>query len=232
MRPPPREFPSRPDTTRAITNRMLTRRGVLALPAFAAAAAETGATRAQSLASELRSAQKIPGLAAAVWKGGSIAWSWALGQADLENAVDVSAKTRFRIGSLSKLLTAAAAMRLHERGALDLDAPIQQYVPSFPQKDGRVTPRLLLGHLAGIPHYGANDYINRQRYTKVADTLKTFQDAPLLHAPGSKYFYSSYGFNLLGAALESAASLDFLSVIRRDVTEPAAMPSTVADELD
>jgi CubicO group peptidase (beta-lactamase class C family) len=202
------------------------------LPALAAAAPQSATDRARSIASELQASVRTPGFAAAIWKGGAIAWSFAGGKADLENAADVSPRTRFRIGSLSKLLTAAAAVRLADRGALDLDAPIQQYVPSFPQKEGKITARLLLGHLAGIKHYGNADYINRQRYTKVVDTLKPIQDAPLLHAPGSKYFYSSYGFNLLGAALETAASQDFLAVIRREVSEPAGMASTVADEND
>jgi serine beta-lactamase-like protein LACTB len=83
-------------------------------------------------------------MSAAVWKNGAIVWSESLGQADLEDGAPVSSRTRFRIGSLSKLLTTAAAARLYEQGLLDLDAPIQQYVPAFPAKSEKITARLLL----------------------------------------------------------------------------------------
>jgi len=211
----------------------LSRRTILGLPGFAGllqAAAESPAERAKQMVMSLRSAQKAPGMAAAVWKQGSFVWSGAFGEADLEDAAAVSTKTRFRIGSLSKLLTTAAAARLYDRGLLDLDAPVQQYLPSFPVKSGRITARLLLGHLAGVRHYGRSEYLNRQHYDSVAETLKTIEDAPLLHEPGTKYFYSSYGFNLLGAMLEKAGSLDFRQLIRREVCDPLRLASTTADD--
>jgi len=213
----------------------LSRRTILSLPGFAGllqAAAAPPAERAKQMVSMLRSAQKAPGMAAAVWKQGSLVWSGAFGQADLEDGAAVSTKTRFRIGSLSKLLTTAAAARLYDRGLLDLDAPVQRYLPSFPLKSGKITVRLLLGHLAGVRHYGRSEYLNQQHYDSIAETLKTIEDAPVLHEPGTKYFYSSYGFNLLGAILEEAGSLDFRQLIRREVCDPLRLGSTTADEND
>lgn len=205
---------------------------LLALPAATSlfSASESSASRAQRFCEKLRSAEKAPALCAAVWKAGSIVWSRAVGESDLEDGAPATPQTLFRIGSVSKLLTAAAAARLFERGALDLDAPIQRYVPSFPEKSGQITPRLLLGHLSGVRHYSAGEYLNSKRYTSVGDTLAAIRDAPLLHAPGSKYSYSSYGFNLLGAALERAASQDFASLIRRDVLQPLGMQRTIPDD--
>ena len=161
-----------------------------------------------------------------------MAWSGCAGESDLENRSLVSAKARFRIGSVSKLITAAMAMRLYDRAALDLDAPVQKYLPSFPDKGAPITARLLLGHLGGIRHYGPNEYINRQRYTSIADTLKIVRDEPLSHPPRTRYLYSSYGFNLLGAVIEAASGADFASTIQKHVCEPVGMNSTTIDEND
>ena len=84
------------------------------------------------------------------------AGSWdveGFGWADLEQRVPVTPLTRFRIGSVSKPLTAAALGLLVERGELDLDAPVQEYVPDFPTKRWPITTRQVAGHVAGIRHY-------------------------------------------------------------------------------
>src|SRR5437879_5162876 len=102
---------------------LLSRRAVLSIPALASlsSAADSPADRAHRMLSDLRTAQRVPGMSAAVWKGGSVVWSESLGESDLENGARASSGTRFRIGSLSKLFTAAAAVRLNQAGQLDLD---------------------------------------------------------------------------------------------------------------
>ncbi|CAJ1056707.1 serine beta-lactamase-like protein LACTB%2C mitochondrial isoform X2 [Xyrichtys novacula] len=99
-----------------------------------------------------------PGLVVGVSVDGAQVWSEGIGYADLENRVPCNPETMMRIASISKPLTSAAAARLREEGKLDLDVPVQQYVPEFPQKqfDGQdvtITPRMLLSHLSGIRHY-------------------------------------------------------------------------------
>ena len=193
-------------------------------------AADSATSRARGMIEDVRASQRVLGISAGVWKHGAVVWSESLGQSDLEDGAPVSLRTRFRIGSLSKLLTSAAAARLYEQGLLDLDAPIQQYVPDFPSKTGKITARLLLGHLSGLRHYGPTEYLNNKRYASITETLRTIQDEPLLQPPGTKYSYSSYGFNLLGAALEGAASQEFLLLIQRQVCEPLHIESTTADD--
>src|SRR5207244_3135366 len=78
--------------------------------------------------------QHIPGLSVAVAVGGRIRWSAGFGLADLEQAVPARPATIYRLASISKPITAVAILQQAERGALDLDAPIQRYVPSFPEK--------------------------------------------------------------------------------------------------
>ena len=98
-------------------------------------------------------APAVPGLSVAVGVDGAIVWSEGFGYADLAAKKPVTRDTRFRIGSISKSIAAAGLMLLVERGQLDLDAPVQKYVPDFPvKKEGVITTRLLAGHLAGIRH--------------------------------------------------------------------------------
>ncbi|XP_026167890.1 serine beta-lactamase-like protein LACTB, mitochondrial isoform X2 [Mastacembelus armatus] len=99
-----------------------------------------------------------PGLVVGVSVDGAQVWTEGIGYADLENRVPCGPETVMRIASISKPLTSAAAARLCEEGKLDLDVPVQKYVPEFPQKqfDGQdviITPRLILSHLSGIRHY-------------------------------------------------------------------------------
>ncbi|XP_060743151.1 serine beta-lactamase-like protein LACTB, mitochondrial isoform X1 [Tachysurus vachellii] len=99
-----------------------------------------------------------PGLVIGVSVDGTQVWSEGIGYADLENRVPCDGSTVMRIASISKSLTAAAVARVWENGKLDLDAPVQKYVPEFPEKqfegkDITITPRLLLSHLSGIRHY-------------------------------------------------------------------------------
>uniref|UniRef100_A0A8D3B1U2 Lactamase, beta n=1 Tax=Scophthalmus maximus TaxID=52904 RepID=A0A8D3B1U2_SCOMX len=99
-----------------------------------------------------------PGLVVGVSVDGAQVWCEGIGFADLENRVPCSADTVMRIASISKPLTSAAAARLCEEGKLDLEVPVQNYVPDFPQKqfdgeDVTITPRMILSHLSGIRHY-------------------------------------------------------------------------------
>jgi serine beta-lactamase-like protein LACTB len=174
----------------------------------------------------------IPGMSVAVLVDGVIAWSEGFGYADLEHRVPVTPLTRMRIGSVSKPVTAAAIGKLVEQGRLDLDVPIQRYVPSFPEKRWPITTRQLAGHLAGIRHYRGNEFYSRDRYETVLDGLKIFADDSLLFEPGTAYHYSSYGWNLISAVIEGAAGEDFLSYMRREVFEPLGLRSIVAEHTD
>jgi CubicO group peptidase (beta-lactamase class C family) len=173
-----------------------------------------------------------PGMAVAVAVDGKLVWAEGFGFADLEQCVPASPKTKFRIGSTSKPLTAAAAMLLYEQGRLDLDSPIQRYVPAFPDKGYVITTRQLLGHLGGIRGYtvaDGNDE-NRDAYHSVTESLKRFKDDPLIAPPGTKWKYSAYGYVLISAAIEGASGQDFLSFMHDRVFLPLGMYDTAADE--
>ena len=175
-----------------------------------------------------------PGMSVAVAVDGKVVWAEGFGLADLEQCVPATPKTKFRIGSTSKPLTSAGAALLYEQKRLDLDAPIQRYVPSFPDKGYVITTRQLLGHLAGIRHYNAadGDKENLDTYHSVIESLKRFKDDPLVAPPGTKWRYSTYGYVLASAAIEGASGQDFLSFMHDKLFLPLGMQDTVADEND
>lgn len=185
--------------------------------------------QARTVAKELL-ARGIPGLSLAVAVDGKVVYSEGFGYADLEERVPAWATTKFRIGSVSKPLTSAALMLLVEQGKVDLDAPVQKYVPTFPEKNGKITARLLAGHLAGIRHYQGDEFLIAKHYDNVVEGLKVFQNDPLVAPPGTMFSYSSYGYNLLSAAIQGAAGEDFLTYMHEHVFEPLGLRSTIEDQ--
>jgi CubicO group peptidase (beta-lactamase class C family) len=175
-------------------------------------------------------ARGIPGLAVAVAVDGRVVYAEGFGYADLEQRVPAWPSTKFRIGSISKPLTAVALMQLVEQRKIDLEAPVQKYVPSFPDKGAMITPRLLAGHLAGIRHYQGDEFLSATRYDSVLDGLKIFANDPLVAPPGTKYSYSTYGFNLLSAVIESASGEPFLEYMQRHVFDALGLAHTTSDQ--
>ena len=184
----------------------------------------------QALARAHLTEHNLPGLSVAVGVDGDIVWAEGFGWADLENRTPVSPNLRFRIGTASKVLTSAAAGLLLERGQLTLDDEIQTYVPEFPKKEWPVTLRQLMGHLAGVRTDGGDEGpLLSEHCARPADALPAFADRPLLFEPGTRYRYSSYGWILVSAAIETAAKEPFFRFMRSHVFEPLGMGDTRPD---
>jgi CubicO group peptidase (beta-lactamase class C family) len=144
----------------------------------------------------------VPGLSVA-FQHGDFFWAKGFGYADLENDVPASAESAYRLASITKTITAVAILLLYEEGKLDLDDEVQKYVPSFPRKPWPITIRQLLGHLGGISHYRNYEVEGHIREPKTTEeALAIFKDFPLVAEPGTRYNYSTYGYNLLGAVLK------------------------------
>lgn len=173
-----------------------------------------------------------PGAAICVMREGRVLWSRGFGLADFEQRVPITADTRFRIGSVSKALTSVAVGRLIEEGRLDLDSPVQRYVPGFPLKRYPISVRQVAGHLAGIRHYLPGEFENREHYPTLTQGLAIFAADSLLFEPGTRFGYSSYGYNLLGAVIEGAAGRSYLEYMAHSVLGPAGMTHTSPEHPD
>jgi CubicO group peptidase (beta-lactamase class C family) len=175
-------------------------------------------------------ADHVVGMAVGFMKG-DYTWTKGFGYADLENKTAMTAQGSFRMASITKTFTAVAVLQLVEQGKIDLDAEVQTYVPYFPRKKWPVTVRLLLGHLGGITHYknyAREGHIREHKDTKEA--LAIFQDFDLVAEPGTRYHYSSYGFNLLGAVVEGASGKSFGEYIDENIFKPLGMQHSHMDD--
>ncbi len=144
----------------------------------------------------------------------------AVGQADVGANLPATVETRFRLASISKTLTAVLLMQAVRDRRLRLDDDVRRWVPQFPAKAWPFTVRQLGGHLAGIRHYAAGDAAKQHPCERIAEGLDIFWDDPLLHQPGTKYQYGSYGFNLLGCVAESALREEYVEACRRRLFAP------------
>ena len=177
----------------------------------------------------------VPGLSVAVVENGEYEWASGFGLADVENNVPASEHTLFRLASISKSLTAVGAMQLQEAGKLDLDAPVQKYCPSFPQKQKPITTREVMGHLGGIRHYkegpGDLEIGNTKHFDNpIQAGLDFFKNDPLVADPGSHFHYSTQGYTLVGCVMEGASGTKYTDYMRQNVLEPASMEHTRTDD--
>jgi CubicO group peptidase (beta-lactamase class C family) len=205
---------------------------VLSAPGVHAERYSGAIEESRRLAHALLLEDNLPGLSVAVARHGEIVWTEGFGWADVEDRLPATPRTQFRLGSVSKTLTAAALALLHERGRIDLDAPVQTYVPAYPQKPWTVTTRQLMGDIAGVHRIRGdnNDNPPGGQCASLDEALATFADEPLLFKPGTRYRFSTYGWILLSAAVEAAAGEPLPVFMTREILEPLGMESTVLDD--
>lgn len=176
----------------------------------------------------------VPGVSIAVVENGEYEWANGFGLADVENNSPASEHTLYRLGSISKSLTATGAMELWERGKLDLDAPVQKYCPAFPQRPWPLTTREVMGHLGGIRHYkgGPDDLeIGNTRHfdNPIQAGLDFFKNDPLVSEPGKEFHYSTQGYTLVACVMEGASDKKYVDFMTQNVFSPAGMEHTQVD---
>jgi serine beta-lactamase-like protein LACTB len=175
--------------------------------------------------------QELVGTAVVVIDAGRIVWSKGYGYADREKKIPVDpANTQFRWASISKSITAIAALQLAERGLLDLDADVRTYVSDFPDKGVKITARQLLCHQAGIVHYSNGKVIKTEQtyreqypFVDVVTALDKFKESPLLSKPGEKYSYTTHGYILLSAVVQRAGRDCFANQVEKRIALPLGM---------
>lgn len=157
---------------------------------------------------EKMEAADIPGLSMAVIQEGEIYWTGAFGVRSRETNAPVDENTIFEAASLTKTVTAAAALKLVERGVLELDTPLFEYLP-YPRLAGderykKITARHVLTHTTGLPNWGNK----------------------LLREPGERYGYSGEGFLYLGRTIGKLTGMTLEEFARQEIFEPLGMSRT------
>ena len=174
--------------------------------------------------------QEAVGVAIGIIRDGRVVYLQGYGYEDREARIPVTSKTMFRWASISKTLTAVAAMQLVECSLLELDADVRNYVPEFPDKGVVITPGQLLCHQGGIVHYSNGKVIRTKRKYDVAHpfedvilALDWFKESPLVAKPGTKDSYTTHGFMLLAAVVQRAGRQKFIDQVYQRIAWPLGM---------
>ncbi len=109
---------------------------------------------------------------------------------------------------------------------------VEGYVPAFPERGVPITTREVAGHLAGIRQYKDQEFFSNRHYASVLDGLTIFQNDSLLFPPGTRFSYTSYGWNLVSAVVEGASGDNFLHYISTHVFRALGLTHTAPDRVD
>lgn len=190
----------------------------------------------ERLGLELTKKEKVPGLAVAVIRNGKIAWIQCIGYGDVADKKPVTAQTIFNIGSISKVVSAWGFMQLTERGNVNPDAPVNQYltrwkIPESSYDLSKVTLRRILSHTAGLSVHG---YGGAEQGTKLltleesleGKTKRNGESVRLINEPGTKWKYSGGGYTLGQLLLEEKTKENFAVYMKRHVFKPLGLIHT------
>lgn len=166
-----------------------------------------------------------------VARDGEILLDRGYGFANREWRVPNAGDTKFRLASVSKQFTAVAVMILHERGLVDLDAPIKTWLPDVPASWDRVTVRRLLNHTSGVPDFTRfDDYEALKTTATTPDALiARFRDRPLDFRPGETFAYSNSGYVLLTAVIEKSSGQSYAAFVAETLFDPLGMTDSGYD---
>ena len=198
-----------------------------------AAVAQSDARRAfvahvDSSAASFLASLPAAGLSIVVVRGADTLIAKGYGFSDVGAKRRATANTVYEIGSLTKQFTAAAIMRLVERGRLRLDDDVARYVPTFPTQGHRVTIRNLLNHTSGIHNYTAKqEWRSHWAEDLSPDSVVGFVKRDTFDfAPGTKESYSNTGYMLLGMVIEKVTGRSYAAVLDEEFFKPLGLTRT------
>lgn len=173
----------------------------------------------------------IPGMALGIIEDGQIAHLQGYGAADATGR-EVTPQTPFHIGSVTKSFTALAVMQLVEEGKIELDAPVQRYLPWFTLADeesaAKITVRNLLNHASGISTYDGNRGFTSDENLEVR--VRGLQDIGLREPVGGTYQYSNINYDIAGLIVEKVSGQSYADYISEHIFAPLEMHHSYASE--
>ncbi|MDA8428700.1 MAG: serine hydrolase [Geobacteraceae bacterium] len=175
----------------------------------------------------------VTGLSIALVDDQKVVWAQGFGYADEANKIPATPDTIYRVGSISKLFTATAVMQLAEQGKMDIDKPLQTYLPEFSIKSrftdaGPITPRSIMTHHSGLP-----SELLKGMWTKSPEPfendVKLLRDEYVAYPPNYVFSYSNAAVTILGHALEKVSGHDFSSQLTASLLQPLEMSRSKFD---
>lgn len=174
----------------------------------------------------------IGGSYAIVYKDQIVATN-GIGVSDDKTQAAVTAETIYSTASVTKAFTAAAILHLYEQGKIDLDAPVQRYIPWFsyqdPEQSAKVTIRHLLTHSAGVNRFAADGSIfqnEEQNRDSLENAVRALNTVELINEPGTQGAYCNTCFNILGLVIETVSQKDYEQYLHEELFQPLQLDHT------
>ena len=170
--------------------------------------------------------KELPALSIALVDGQNVVWARGFGIANQKDSTPATARTVYRVGSVSKLFTDIGVMQLVERGVLDLDSPVTRYVPDFhPSGQGAsaITLRQLMSHRSGLVREPPVGHYFDNSSPSLEATVRSLSDTRLAYAPGSRTKYSNAGIAVVGLAVATAGQARFPQYLADNVLGPMGL---------
>lgn len=175
---------------------------------------------------------KTPGVSLVVLRKGRIAKLAGYGLANVEDRAKVDPDTVFQCGSITKMFTAAAILRLVEEGRLSLDDPLSKFLPEAPPSWSAIRLRHLLSHTAGLPDFVAHSIgLDPNADYTIKEALAQVAKRPLDFPVGEAWSYSNTGYLALGAVLEAVTGKGYADAMRDMVFAPLGMRDTRINDI-
>lgn len=168
--------------------------------------------------------QNTPGAVVAIIRGEQVVYVKAFGVSSVETGPRMSPEMLFRLGSTTKMFTAAALVTLAEQGKIKLDAPIANYSRGLSPKLSQVTAHQLLSNTSGLRDFQTS--VISQDDSALANMVRTWKDDVFFAEPGSIYSYSSAGFWLAGFLIEELGGKPYADMMEDLLFKPAGMTRT------
>lgn len=194
--------------------------------------AQTKTETSNTLFESLINNELVVGASAGYSVNGDILWKSAIGYANRDDKQNFSLDTEVRIASITKSMTAVAVMQLVENGKIDLNLPIATYMPSFIQNGkSKITTKHILSHTSGINDYkNSKEAENKIEYKTLKDAYDVFKNRALRFEPGNEFFYTSYGYVVLGLLIEEVSGMPFETYMQKNIWDKAGMLNTGVED--
>ena len=179
----------------------------------------------------------IVGLSIALIDDQQLVWADGFGYQNKEDHIKATDKSIYQLASVTKVITATAIMQLVERGLIDLDKPVDNYVPEFQIKSrfNKITPvtvRSLLTHHSGLPSDREINQFTRKPYEHFSIVLEHYRSEFAAYPPEFVWAYCNLGYNLLGVIIERVSGMAYEDYIHRNILKPLGMQSTTFHKED
>jgi CubicO group peptidase (beta-lactamase class C family) len=180
--------------------------------------------RLDQIATSELTRQHIPGIAIVAVRDGRVVYAKGFGVTGTESKIPVTPDTLFRVGSMTKMLVATAAVTLADQGRLRLDAPVGNYIYGLNPRVGQVTAHQLMSHTAGL----RDDVSNSGPHDEEAlgRAVASWNGSMFFTDPGKVFSYSNPGYALVGRLIETIRGLPFADVMNQMVFQKLGMKSS------